>query len=327
MKAQVARTVRIFVAAVFGLLIAALFVVTGINSRRTSIPAGDGAKLDHTSCQQCHQDAWREWEASMHARAWRDATVQASFGTFGFDRKCQSCHAAEPTLASPDAEPVLRVADVESGVNCLTCHQLPDGGVAARRTIANAPCRPTESPLFMSSASCGVCHVASQKDWSASSFASKRQECQTCHMPMLAGTGKGRSHAFLGGHDDATVRSGVRMEAARDSEQVVVRLANETTGHNFPGERHHRMLIVQIIERAADGEIVLSQQDTIKGVTPFRGEASADKIRAGQTVEVRFPVVKDAVLADVSLLYKLYPWYTDAESLLVSRAVVELDEK
>ncbi len=320
------RTLRILAAAVLGLTVVALLGFAMLDQRHASPAASDLAGLDHSSCQRCHQEVWHEWESSQHARAWSDATVQASFGTFGFDRKCQSCHAAEPTLLSPGEEPVLRTVDVESGVNCLTCHELADGAVAARRTIADAPCRPTASPLLVSSASCAACHVSAHKDWSASSFAADGQECSKCHMPALAAESTRRSHSFLGGHDDATVRSGVRMESVKDAQEIIVRVTNHATGHNFPGERHHRTLLVQIIERADDGEVLLSQQDTIKSVTPFRGEASSEKIRSGQTNESRFPIVEQATVAEVKLLYKLFPWYTDAEALVVTRQEVKLAE-
>ena len=327
MKSNSTRMVRIIVAAVLGLLLA-VFLGTAAIFRRPSLPSAAGAAiLDNAACQRCHKQAWDEWASSMHARAWRDPAVQASFGTFGFDRKCQSCHAAEPTLAANGAEPILRTADLESGVNCVTCHQLSDGGVAARRSIADAPCRPVESALLVSSASCAVCHIDSHKDWSQSSFALKHQECQTCHMPLLATEGARHSHACLGGHDEATVRSGVRSESVEEGDDIVVRVTNHATGHNFPGERHHRTLMVQMIERSADGSVLLSRQETIKGVTPFRAESSADKIRSGQTVEVRFPIVARPAEAEVTLIYKLFPWYTDREATVLSRERMELSER
>ena len=145
-------------------------------------------------------------------------------------------------------------------------------------------------------------------------------------MPHVTERSSGRSHKFLGGHDDAMVRSGARIDCEDQGAEVVVRVSNHATGHNFPGERHHRILIVEVIERTPQGEVLLAEQETIKGVTPFRGEASSEKIQSGQTVEVRFPVIRRPSVAQVTLLYKLYPWYTDQEALSVCAARVELNE-
>jgi hypothetical protein len=225
-----------------------------------------------------------------------------------------------------DAVPVLRQTELDSGVNCLTCHWLPSGQVAARRTIAGAPCNPRESKILVSSSSCGVCHVDAQEDWALSELASQHKECHECHMPRAEEHSSRLSHKFLGGHDEATVRSGARMECDQEGDDIVVRVCNHATGHSFPGERNHRVLIVQVIERAPDGEVLLVQQETIKGSAPFRREISSDRIQCGQTVEVRFPVVRHPAVADVTLLYKLYPWCADHESLSVFQQRVELKE-
>ena len=60
----------------------------------------------------------------------------------------------------------------------------------------------------------------------------------------------------------------------------------------------------------------------IKNITPFRGESSTEEIRAGNSVEVRFPVVEGAETGEVRLLYKRFPWITDREALIVHRQEV-----
>lgn len=321
-----ARVIRIITAVVLGTLVVVPVAIGIFAKLRSSQLSGHAVTVESGSCKECHPGVWNEWEGSMHARAWRDPTVQASFQSFGFDRKCQSCHAPEPRLFENLAEPVVRHTDLKSGVDCLTCHLLPDGRVAARRTIGDAPCKPQQSSLLVSSSFCGACHVSCQDDWSKSPFATQNKDCNECHMPQVAARRGGRSHEFLGGHDDATVRSGARIDCRDERSEVVVRVSNHATGHNFPGERHHRILIVQVIERDLQGEILLAAQEVIKGVTPFLGEASSEKIQSGENVEVRFPVISRPAVAQVTLLYKLYPWYTDQEALSVCVANVELNE-
>jgi hypothetical protein len=85
------------------------------------------------------------------------------------------------------------------------------------------------------------------------------------------------------------------------------------------------VLLLQVFQRRADGEIALARQTTIKDITPFRGESSTEDIRADDTFEARFPVVDPPVTAEVQLLYKRFPWHADREALVVHEAEVKLE--
>ena len=319
---------RIVLALILCLLLVGVIATGRWASQRTEQPMQGVAPMEHDDCRQCHEAVFGEWEASFHSRAWSDANVQAAFHHFGFDRKCQSCHAPSPVLVTGlTAQVELREQDPETGVNCVSCHRTPGGrGVAARRTIPDAPCRPIQTPELTASRICGTCHEAIYDDWLASRYHEQAVTCQHCHMRQGDEPEGPTSHLCLGGHDPATVRSGVRMQCRRCGDELVVSLANETTGHNFPGERHHRVLLVRVIERNPAGEIVLARQEVIKDVTPFQGESSAERIRAGDTAEARFPVVETPCVADVRLLYKTFPWLTDREALEVDRAELRLEK-
>jgi len=291
---------------------------------RQEASTGEGARPSISDCRKCHADVWQEWNDSYHAKAFSDDQVQAAFEHFGFDRKCQSCHAPQGGLSTPGMVLEVRQTDQASGVTCLNCHGLPDGSIAGRRTIAEAPCRPQQSALLLSSEACGACHEAIYKDWHASRYRTEGKSCQSCHMPALANRAGGRSHLCTGSHDEALVRSGVTLECRQEGDELIVSATNHATGHNFPGERHNRVLYLQVLERAPDGQITLARQALIKGITPFRGESSREQIRVDQTFEARFPVVDPPVRAEVRLLYKPFPWYSDDEALTVHRKEVEL---
>src|SRR5205085_930121 len=124
------------------------------------------------------------------------------------------------------------------------------------------------------SAHCGRCHTAIYDDWRSSQLAETDKNCQSCHMPAIKDRAGGRSHLCLGGHDETVVRSAASFNARAANDQIIVSVNNANTGHNFPGERHNRVLLVQVIERDAQGQIALAEQRTIKAVTPFRGESS-----------------------------------------------------
>jgi len=293
--------------------------------QQAKTPATAGQPLSHARCAECHAEVAAEWQQSFHSRAWSDANVQAAFRHFGHDRKCESCHAPEPVLLRGITEPVdVRRQDLESGVNCLSCHQTADGrGVAARRTISDAPCRPVATASLTTSQFCGACHTSDYQDWHESVYRTENRSCQDCHMPPVSSRPGGRSHVCLGGHDPATVRSGARMECRQEDDQLVVAVTNHASGHNFPGERHNRILLVQVIQRNQAGEIVLARQHVIKAIVPFRGESSADMIPPKQTYRALFPVEEPGV-AEVQLLYKSFPWHSDREALVVHEASVEI---
>jgi hypothetical protein len=116
------------------------------------------------------------------------------------------------------------------------------------------------------------------------------------------------------------------MACEQVGQELVVAVRNHATGHNFPGERHNRILLLQVIQRRPDGTITRSEQCTIKALTPFRGESSGEQIRAGETFTARFAVVQPPVTADVRLLYKTFPWMADRDALVVHQLLVELKE-
>jgi len=282
--------------------------------------------MTNEQCRQCHQEAWDEWRSSMHAVAWTSPNVQAAFQHFGHDRKCESCHAPMPVFVTGLEQPVeFRSSDHAAGVDCVSCHLTADGRVAAVRTMENAPCRPVATAELRSSRHCAVCHVAIYKDWEQSSHATQGKTCQTCHMPPTTPGGARASHLCLGGHDDELVRSAAQLDCAVGGGELVVSVTNSGAGHNFPGERHNRVLLLEVFEYDAGGEIVLGQQHRIKEITPFRGESSAEQIQAGQTIAARFPVIERAVTAEVRLLYKHFPWISDREALVVRRQEVAFE--
>jgi hypothetical protein len=96
-------------------------------------------------------------------------------------------------------------------------------------------------------------------------------------------------------------------------------------GHNYPGERHNRVLLLQVIERSPQGEILLGKQEIIKNITPFRGESSADQIAVGQAWQARFPIVATPATAEVALLYKRFPWHADRDALVVHQENILLE--
>lgn len=310
------QKLRVIVSSLAILGIAALLVWGRWSSREsvTSKPL----PFSNADCGRCHARVFQEWQTSYHSRSWSDPQIVAAFRHFGHDRKCESCHAPEPILIEGTDRPtLLRAANRESGVDCLSCHARSDGQIAARHTHADAPCRPRETPALLDSQHCGVCHTAIFKDWNESRYRSSGRGCVACHFPPLHPDSSERSHVCLGGHDAPTIRSGATMECTQVGDQVVVRVTNDNTGHNFPGERHNRILLVEVTERSEAGEITLARQTVIKHVTPFRGESSAERLKIDEIFQTEYPVEPGSVVAHIQLLHKSFPFQSDREAVVV----------
>jgi len=67
-----------------------------------------------------------------------------------------------------------------------------------------------------------------------------------------------------------------------------------------------------------NGNLADERRIEIKGVVPFKGESSSDKIRAGETVEYRFGPLTSEDRYDVWLRYKLFPWQLDAVAEVIA---------
>ncbi len=144
-------------------------------------------------CERCHQEVFREWERSLHARAWTHPPFQAASAE-GSVEACTGCHAAAPVEGG--VEPRLREAHRAEGVTCITCHLSPDPE-AAPLTMRGPESRTSpvqihpvieRDPLYRSSELCGTCHRRAYSEWRAEPPAAGGEEkptCPSCHMPAV----------------------------------------------------------------------------------------------------------------------------------------------
>jgi hypothetical protein len=141
-------------------------------------------------CERCHQEVFREWRGSLHARAWSHPAFQSAAAD-GRASECSGCHAAGPVAAG--RAPALRDAHRDEGVTCVTCHLSPDPA-AAPLTMRGPETRTSpvqvhplveRDPLYRSSELCGTCHTGAYEEWQAAADPpdGEKQTCQGCHMP------------------------------------------------------------------------------------------------------------------------------------------------
>ncbi len=189
--------------------------------------------LRASDCGVCHQEIYREWQASVHAQALTDRQYQAEMHKNPAAAwLCLNCHTPlENQLAriavavrnNSTSQPVLRpnprydAALAREGVTCSVCH-VRDGMILGPYGSTGAPHPVRKAPELLSEELCATCHQATAAytdtlvctfdtagEWRRSPYAAKGQTCSHCHMPEItrpvaAGSPEraSRRHLFLG---------------------------------------------------------------------------------------------------------------------------------
>jgi hypothetical protein len=142
-----------------------------------------------TTCRDCHPNHYAEWQASMHAYAFKDplffsgnfAEVDRSGGTL--KQFCVGCHSPIGTLTgtTPDGhfDPQTLPEIVRDGISCDVCHLLsespPAGATEAGVPLPLSPGDVKYGPLPARDNGAGV-HKTEQRTFFASS-----NHCRSCH--------------------------------------------------------------------------------------------------------------------------------------------------
>lgn len=269
-------------------------------------PAGEFTSSEQ--CKECHAQEYEEWIGSAHANSWNNPDVYAQSN--GFENKdCIDCHAPRPVFETGLGNRVLpRSSRRSEGVDCISCHMLPDGNVAGTIDNARAACRPVTRRELQRVDYCGVCHNQHKTvdQWRKTHYAENNIGCIDCHMPHRDGDpNKGRSHVMPGGHDIDVVRSAVRWKTERAGDRIVVELENHAGGHAFPtDERSRASDIWWRVVGTEDWNHLHRIRD------PYRYETDIPRTLLDYG-EVRTLEIEDAPADPVEVMwvYKLTPYY------------------
>lgn len=234
-----------------------------------AVPEGH-ATLSASGCAGCHAEIAEEWAGTRMGQAWMDPVFQADYQREGELYACRTCHtplyeqqpervtglaSLRPVRGEGLPNPDFDVSLQAEGVTCVVCH-VRDGVVVGSITEVQATHPVKVDPDFGSAALCASCHQAEGPplsrlkrpvadtvgEWERWRAATGREEsCVDCHMPAVeraltafTPVRQTRSHAVLGGWDDAFVASAIRIDAvARTQDGVSVTITN-LAGHNVP---------------------------------------------------------------------------------------------
>jgi len=322
----------------------------------TLSPAADAPSGAPPSCLPCHQSVVDEWRASMHAAAFTDPQVRAPDQADNFRKtECLPCHAPRPVFeyGIEDATRVVaRVPRRHDGVDCLACHGLADGSVAASRPGLDGACRPVLRDALSTQALCAPCHNQhnTHDEWRASPAFAAGETCQSCHMPRVLREGpeagaprSGRSHRFLGGRDREFALSGLTLEHEIADGALFVTLTNTFAGHNLPTDSRNRALDLVVTlydlrgqeldeatvfgpdrpERHPGGERGTARR---RFRNPYRSSGDpSTQLPAGESATLEVPLPDDASRARIELLYKMEPWIGDEQAQWSERRELTLD--
>lgn len=317
--------------AVLGLTVLALTLVF-----RRPPPAVEAAVFTSSSqCEACHAVPYAEWAASQHAQSWVNPAVRALSNDFA-NTDCIDCHAPRPVLETGLANRVLpRESRRQEGVDCIACHQRPDGTMAGTLERVDVPCRPVAVRDLARPEFCAPCHDQHKtvEQWRATSYAEQGVGCLDCHMPFRNGDpNQGRDHGMHGGHRIDVVRLAVALTAERRVGAVVARVENVGAGHHFPTDERSRAADVFWRPLPADGSAAGPWRWAYRFRSPYRHEVDLvdTLLPAHATKEIEIADPDAAGRVEVALYYKLSPYWArpeapdpETEATLVHRVVVE----
>jgi len=253
------------------------------------------------SCGGCHFEVYQEWSDSLHGRAWTNANVQLA--TRGFEKaSCRKCHSPQPVLGSGlERAPDYRDFNQEDGVHCLSCHGLEDG-VAAARTIPDAPCKPRFEPRLQSANLCYPCHEPTHgafEEYRRSDAFALGLRCADCHMQTRA-SGLGHSHGANGGLNPEFVQRALDWKVEQEDERVLLTLTNRA-GHRFPGEIPSRSFLIRVQHDLQEVELLTLRK-------PRKGESREDnRLEPDEVRTLSFQVPKSAQSFQLELYFRPLP--------------------
>ena len=207
------------------------------------------------ACGRCHEKVYREWKGTLHAEAWNDPVFRMAAGNPP-KLECRGCHSMEPILErdiSTDVSyrPLFRPDRKEEGVNCLSCHGLRGGAVAATRDIPGAPCNPRRDERLSSPVFCGACHNPSHFAYDEWKAGGDSKSCSDCHARK-----EGKfTHRMRGVHEPDFLKTAVSLACSVADDRLTVALTNRS-GHKLPAEVPSRILRVLIRIDDATEELI-----------------------------------------------------------------------
>lgn len=281
-------------------------------------------------CAECHPAVFAEWESSHHAMAYTNPEVRKLSNDFR-NEECLACHTPRPVLDFEPGERVLaRSADRGTGVDCLSCHQGPEGGMASatRTPSSSAPCQPYHESRMSSVQHCASCHNqhGTVDQWHAAPEHLKGENCNDCHMTetFREGGRRGKHHGFPAAHDRDALLLAVKVDGGFDEDGPWFSVENYGAAHNFPTDERSRAADIQVRWQDESGSWG-DWENVWRFRDPYRDEVDLvnTQLPSGETWRQALPQPDGATIGEARLLYRTQPYLPDDESDELGRVTLE----
>ncbi|MCP4933726.1 MAG: hypothetical protein GY927_05840 [bacterium] len=272
-------------------------------ARPISSPVPEGLQsIKASECGQCHVEIYKEWQTTIHAKAWKEDYFQTDWRYDKSKQNCLNCHTPfenqqenlvvgfkNDNLWKPifKTNPNFDAAFRDEGVTCASCH-IVKGKIRGPHKSEDAPHATSYAPEMRNGSSvCVRCHVtdatheASIGNPNLCSTMSEieankiKPNCIECHMPKITRplmegypARLGRQHLWRGGHDPKMVSKDLRLEIKQRSNEgsnyaYDIVLTNIGTHHKLPTGVPDRHIIVTMELLNGKGEVVKSKTHKI----------------------------------------------------------------
>ncbi len=267
-----------------------LFLASCTFSHLTTVQSDDPTAPDAAECGSCHQDQYREWMESAHARAYTSAPYKIQTDDYQAE-ECLVCHIPGQVLGGIGE---VRNSNRSEGINCISCHlydnsmQGPHESGALFSPHSVSRNLQLDSREAASARFCGECHLESYRQWDEQ-YGGKGKDspsCLQCHArPVSRRHTRGsnfftdilvsfepvhevRSHALILSDPEA-VESRLQLNLAEGStDEMTFRLKNSLP-HDLPtGEYGDKDLFVTVFWQRADGTVTFRETVMLPVVIP-----------------------------------------------------------
>ncbi|MFQ5994330.1 MAG: multiheme c-type cytochrome [Acidiferrobacterales bacterium] len=289
--------------------------------------------LSPDRCGLCHQDTYRQWQGSIHAKAMSKGLAgQLRITSKQNVRACLTCHVPRSgQWALWEAQGASALTELH-GIDCAGCHVRDSYERYGAREIKDTPHGTVRAmPLFKRSEFCIKCHqfpkgqgnVVNGKplentynEWRASRYSQSGQTCQSCHMP----NGK---HEFKGIHDRGMTRKGLAVRVSRTEAGLHVHAKNVGAGHALPTYGTPRITIVaETIEkgRVKRAQYLIQRRLHWHPKTGWR-EISDTRLMPDQSIDLNLPMAKDQVATVKVIVQPDHDYHDRVYPMLLSAPV------